>query len=343
MVFSRNSPALVLLIGLLLLVATGCATLADDPTPFDPGASERAALEASQVLHAPATGPSGSEAPPVTAALPESAQDPAPLAPPSSDTPSPDAGLGFHAASPSAASEPPDIDPFAKEADGAEAEIEEYDPWEGYNATMFEFNRKVDKYVLKPTAKVYDKVVPNALQRGFANFFHNVRFVPRLLNNLFQAKFKGAGIEGGRFLINSTLGVAGFFDPAKYWLNLETPDEDAGQTLGAYGMKPGPYLILPLLPPFTLRDVTGFVIDIFLDPINYLVFPSVELDGAPSLIAHKNRGTTTIAQFGSRVYEILNDRSLNLEKFQGVEEATLDLYVAVRNAYLQKRKKAIKE
>jgi len=208
---------------------------------------------------------------------------------------------------------------------------------------MFEFNRKVDKYVLKPVAKVYDRIVPDALQRGFANFFHHVHFVPRLLNNLFQAKFKGAGIEGGRFLINSTLGVAGFFDPAKYWLSLETPDEDAGQSLGAYGVKPGPYLILPLLPPFTLRDATGFVIDIFLDPINYLVFPSIEVDGAPSLIAHKNRGTTTIAQFGSRVFEILNDRSLNLEKFQGVEEATLDLYVAVRNAYLQKRKKAIKE
>ncbi|TKB82154.1 MAG: VacJ family lipoprotein, partial [Nitrospira sp.] len=109
------------------------------------------------------------------------------------------------------------------------------------------------------------------------------------------------------------------------------------------GVTPGPYFILPLLPPFTLRDVTGFLIDIVLDPINYFVFPAIELNGAPSLIAHKNRGTTTIAQFGSRTYEIVNDRSLNLEKFQGVEEATLDLYVAVRNAYLQKRAKAIKE
>ena len=234
------------------------------------------------------------------------------------------------------------IDPFAKE-DEAGGKQEEYDPWEPYNGAVFEFNRKVDRYLLKPVAKAYNFVLPDAVQRGFSNFFQNVRFVPRLLNNIFQGKLKGAGIEGSRFLINSTLGVGGFMDPARHWFKLETPPEDFGQTLGVYGLKPGPYLMLPFLPPFTVRDATGFLVDIVLDPINYFVFPSIELDGAPSLIAHKNRGTTTIAQFGSRVYEIVNDRSLNLETYQGVEEATLDLYVAVRNAYLQKRAKAIKE
>jgi phospholipid-binding lipoprotein MlaA len=235
------------------------------------------------------------------------------------------------------------LDPFAKEDDAAGSTVEEYDPWESYNGVVFEFNRKVDRYVLKPVAKAYNFVLPDVVQRGVSNFFQNVRFVPRMLNNLLQGKLKGAGIEGGRFLINSTLGVGGFMDPARHWLKWETPPEDFGQTLGVYGVKPGPYLMIPLLPPFTVRDVTGFLVDIVLDPINYFVFPSIELDGAPSLIEHKNRGTTTIAQFGSRVYEIVNDRSLNLETYQGVEEATLDLYVAVRNAYLQKRAKAIKE
>jgi phospholipid-binding lipoprotein MlaA len=235
------------------------------------------------------------------------------------------------------------LDPFAKEDDAAGSTVEEYDPWESYNGVVFEFNRKVDRYVLKPVAKAYNFVLPDVVQRGVSNFFQNVRFVPRMLNNLLQGKLKGAGIEGGRFLINSTLGVGGFMDPARHWLKWETPPEDFGQTLGVYGVKPGPYLMIPLLPPFTVRDVTGFLVDILLDPINYLVFPSIELDGAPSLIEHKNRDTTTIAQFGSRVYEIVNDRSLNLETYQGVEEATLDLYVAVRNAYLQKRAKAIKE
>ena len=116
-----------------------------------------------------------------------------------------------------------------------------------------------------------------------------------------------------------------------------------GQTLGYYGVKPGPYLVLPLLPPFTVRDFTGYVGDVFLNPINWLVAPLIEVKNVPSIIAHKNRTTTSVIQFGARVEEIVNERSRNLEKYQGVEEATLDLYTAVRNAYLQKRAKAVRE
>ena len=108
-------------------------------------------------------------------------------------------------------------------------------------------------------------------------------------------------------------------------------------------MKPGPYLVIPFLQPFTVRDFTGYVVDIFLNPINWLVAPIIEVEGVPSLIAHKNRTTTTILQISVRVGEIVNERSRNLEKFQGVEEATLDLYTAVRNAYLQSRARAIQE
>jgi phospholipid-binding lipoprotein MlaA len=233
-------------------------------------------------------------------------------------------------------------DPFAQKGESL-SEQEEYDPWEPFNTVMFEFNRKLDKYILKPVAQVYEKVMPDALELGIRNFFRNVRFGPRLINNIFQVKFKGAGIEAGRFLVNSTLGLGGLFDPAKNLLGMETPDEDTGQTLGVYGVKPGPYLVLPILPPLTLRDFFGFLFDIGLDPINYFLFPSFEVDDWPSLIAHKNRDTTAFGQLGSRVEEIVNDRSLNLDKFQGVEEATVDLYSAVRNAYLQKRGKAIRE
>jgi phospholipid-binding lipoprotein MlaA len=126
-------------------------------------------------------------------------------------------------------------------------------------------------------------------------------------------------------------------------MNITTPEEDTGQTLGFYGVTPGPYIVLPLLPPFNLRDLVGFAGDIALNPINWLVAPIIEIDGVPSAIAHKNRMTSTMVQLGGRVFEIVNDRSLNLEKFQGVEEATLDLYAAVRNAYLQKRALAIRE
>lgn len=231
------------------------------------------------------------------------------------------------------------FDPFAKPG---EEGIEEYDPWEPFNTAVFEFNRQVDRWVLKPVAKGYNYVVPNPVQVGISNFFYNLRFPTRFLNNVFQGKFKGAGIEIGRFLLNTTVGVAGFFDLAKD-VDLVTPEEDLGQTLGFYGVKPGPYLVLPLLPPFTVRDFAGFLGDIALHPFNWLVAPIIEVEGVPSVIAHKNRVTTAVVQTGGRVFEIVNDRSLNLEKFQGVEEATLDLYTAVRNAYLQKRAKAIQE
>lgn len=205
-------------------------------------------------------------------------------------------------------------DPFAQPDENA---AEANDPWEPFNTVMFEFNRKVDKYALKPVAQAYNVVLPDAAQVGIDNFFRNVRFVPRLLNNLFQAKAKGAGIEMGRFLINGTVGIAGFFDPAKQWWHLDTPDEDAGQTPAVYGMHLGPYLVLPFLPPLTLRDSIGYVLDLGLDPVNWLVFPIIEVNHIPSIVAHQNRATSSIAQFGTRVGMITNDRSLNLEQFQG--------------------------
>jgi phospholipid-binding lipoprotein MlaA len=246
------------------------------------------------------------------------------------------------APAPSARPETPSdepLDPFA-EAYGDAGE--EYDPWEPVNANIFAFNLKVDRYVLKPVAKGYDFILPDVVQVGVSNIFSNLRFAPRFLNNVFQGKLKGAGIEVGRFLINSTVGLAGFFDLATK-IDLVTPEEDFGQTLGFYGVKPGPYVVLPFLPPFTARDFVGFVGDVFLNPINWLVLPVIEVEGVPSVIDHEDRMTTSIIQTGSRVGEIVNERSRNLQKYQGVEEATLDLYTAVRNAYLQKRAQAIRE
>jgi len=243
-----------------------------------------------------------------------------------------------HSSPPSTQSDEP-LDPFARADEGAG---EEYDPWEPMNANIFEFNRKLDRFVLKPVAKGYNFVMPDLVQVGVSNIFSNLRFAPRFLNNVFQGKVKGAGIEVGRFLINSTAGLAGFFDLARK-VDLVTPEEDFGQTLGFYGVKPGPYLVLPFLPPFTVRDFVGFVGDVFLNPINWLVAPIIEVNNVPSVIARHNRLTSSLIQTGSRVGEVINERSRNLEKFQGVEEATLDLYTAVRNAYLQKRAQAIRE
>jgi phospholipid-binding lipoprotein MlaA len=231
------------------------------------------------------------------------------------------------------------FDPFAK---SGEAGLEEYDPWEPLNTKVFELNRQLDRWILKPVAKGYDFIMPNPVQVGVSNFFYNTRFVPRLVNNILQGKFRGAGIETGRFLVNTTVGIAGFIDWASD-MNLKTPEEDLGQTLGFYGVKPGPYIIVPLYPPFTVRDFVGYVGDIFLNPIYWLALPVIEIGDIPSAIPHYNRTTTSLILFGAKVTDVVNDRSLNLEKYQGVEESTVDLYSAVRNAYLQKRAKAIQE
>lgn len=232
------------------------------------------------------------------------------------------------------------FDPFAKpDTEG----MEEYDPWESLNTKFFEFNRQLDRWILKPVAKGYNAVVPNVVQIGVSNVFYNSRVTPRLLNNLFQGKFKGAGIEVGRFLINTTVGIGGFFDVAQRF-NLTTPEEDTGQTLGFYGVKPGPYLMVPLLGPYTVRDLIGYGGDIVLNPIYWFIVPTMHnIDAIPTVVDVEERAATYAISIGARATEIVNDRSLNLEKFQGVEESTLDLYAAVRNAYLQKRAKAIRE
>ncbi|GJL65313.1 MAG: hypothetical protein NPIRA05_02840 [Nitrospirales bacterium] len=218
--------------------------------------------------------------------------------------------------------------------------IEEYDPWESYNVLAFEFNYQFDKYVLKPVAEGYNFIMPTEIQRSISNVFQNLRSAPRFLNNVFQGKFEGAGIELGRFLVNSTLGVGGLFDPAGVMFDMNTPLEDMGQTLGTYGTPPGPYLVLPFLGSFTARDAFGFVGDTFIDPFNWLVLPIIEVADAPRLVQHDD--TITFIQSGMKVGETINLRSLNLEKFQGVEEGTLDLYGAVRNGYLQQRAMEIK-
>lgn len=253
-------------------------------------------------------------------------------------TAAPLAAAASEPADPSA--EDPFFDPFARTDEPTGGE--EYDPWEPVNTKVFEFNRQVDRWVLKPVAQGYNAIVPNPVQIGISNVFYNIRFPSRLINNLAQGKLGGAGTEVGRFLLNSTFGLGGLVDVARH-LDITTPEEDTGQTLGYYGVKPGPYLVVPFLPPFTLRDFFGYLGDIALNPINWMVFPLIEVDGIPSLVAHTNRTTSTIAQTGMRVGEIVNDRSLNLEKFQGVEEATLDLYTAVKNAYIQKRRNQIRE
>lgn len=205
----------------------------------------------------------------------------------------------------------------------AEPVIEEYDPWMPFNEGVFAFNRQFDRILLKPVATVWDRVLPDQVQRSLKNAFDNLGMPRRVANNLLQGKGVGAVREVGRFLINSSVGVAGLFDVAKSAFGLRPGDEDTGQTLGVWGFRPGPYLILPILPPLTVRDGIGAAIDLALDPLSY-VLPFAAL--------------ATMAG-GKGV----NERSLTLDLFQSVEEGAVDLYSAVRNGYLQRRQKQIKE
>ena len=212
---------------------------------------------------------------------------------------------------------------------GAEAEFQttdatdgmDYDPWERFNEKTFWFNHDVlDRYALKPVATVWAKI-PDPVRHGLANAFHNLAMPDRLVNEVLQARFQEAGSEVARFLLNTTVGVAGFVDVATR-VGLEKSDADAGQTLGVYGAGPGPYLVVPLLPPLTVRDGIGYAVDSLLDPLSWFVTPFG-------------------ADFGRAAAKTVNERADNLKLYQDVEDASLDLYAAVRNGYLQRRQKSI--
>lgn len=203
-------------------------------------------------------------------------------------------------------------------------DLEQYDPWERFNEKMFEFNLRLDRYLMKPVANVYRKIMPEPFQLMISNGFDNIKFVPRVVNNLLQGKWEGAGRELARFLINSTAGIGGLFDPAKDYWGIQSSREDFGQTLGVWGAEPGPYLVLPFMEPMTVRDGVGRGLDTFLDPLSYFL---------PFLWD----------RLGMKVGEVLNDRALNYDLFEGFEDTTVDFYSSVRHFYLQRREKQIRE
>jgi phospholipid-binding lipoprotein MlaA len=213
----------------------------------------------------------------------------------------------------------------AEEAEGAGGGDDfDSDPWEPFNDKMFTFNREVlDRFVLKPVATAWDFVLPDQVQKGIHNIFDNLAVVRRVVNNSLQLKWAGAAKEVARFTINSTVGVVGFFDVAKDGFGIEQSDEDTGQTFGVWGMGPGPYLVLPFLPPLTVRDGIGYALDAAMTPYVYFI--------------------PWYANVGATATNTVNERSINLDRFERVAESTVDLYSAVRNAYLQRRAAAIRQ
>ena len=215
-------------------------------------------------------------------------------------------------ASPARAEEPP---PAAESAAAPEAPAEA-DPLESVNRKIFWFNDQLDVYILEPAAKAWDFVLPKRVETSISNFFWNLRFPIYLLNDTLQGKFKHAGMDVGRFLVNTTVGLAGFFDPATDW-GLELHWEDFGQTLGWWGVGPGPYLVLPILGPSGLRDGCGLIVDSAASVTPFFVDSYILL--------------------GARAVEIVNLRAQYLDTVRKAKESAFDYYSFVRNAYLQRR------
>ncbi|HEU4853234.1 MAG TPA: VacJ family lipoprotein [Telluria sp.] len=190
------------------------------------------------------------------------------------------------------------------------------DPFEGFNRAMFTFNDKVDQVALKPAATAYKKVTPEFVQTGVNNFFSNLGDLWTGVNNLLQGKPKEGFSDFGRFGLNSTVGMLGFFDPAST-AGLSKHREDFGQTLGVWGVSSGPYLMLPILGPSTVRDTAALPLDWQGDPWSY-----------KDPVNWRNAGTAL---------RIVDQRAVLLDASNLMEEAALDRYEFMRDGFLQRR------
>ena len=193
------------------------------------------------------------------------------------------------------------------------------DPFESVNRGIYKFNDRVDRAVMRPVARAYRTVLPGFVRTGVGNFFSNINDVRVVLNNTLQGKFTTAYADFGRLVMNSTLGIGGIFDIASE-AGMEKHQEDFGQTLGWYGVPDGPYMMLPIFGPSTVRDTVGFGVDWVTDPVRYV---------DPTRAHNQLTGTRLV----HRRAELLDASS--------VLKTTLDPYQFIRDGYLQRRQNLV--
>jgi phospholipid-binding lipoprotein MlaA len=200
------------------------------------------------------------------------------------------------------------------------------DPLEGFNRGIYKFNDVADKAVIKPISKGYKAIAPTPVRTGINNFFDNLRTITSVFNNLLQLKFANAFSESGRFVINTTFGLAGFIDVAGMD-KIPVHREDFGQTLGHWGVSNGAYLVLPFFGPSTVRDASGLIVDTATtDPITY----------THNIGEIRLHNQLRVAQFIDKRTELLDASDI-------VDEASLDPYAFMRDAYLQHRASAVQD
>jgi phospholipid-binding lipoprotein MlaA len=198
----------------------------------------------------------------------------------------------------------------------AEPDVAIHDPWERMNRGIFAFNDALDRHLLEPVARAWDFVLPDAVETALSNSFQTLRFPIVFGNDVLQAKFGDAAVDVARFLVNMTVGVAGLFDPAQR-MGLEANDEDFGQTLAVLGVPEGPYFVIPLLGPSTVRDTAGRAADASSAVYTWFV---------PFWVS-----------FAMGV-DIVNQRSIHLESLAEERRQAFDWYAAARSAFLQNRR-----
>lgn len=194
------------------------------------------------------------------------------------------------------------------------------DPWQPFNRAVFKFNTDFDNAFLKPAAQAYQFITPEPLDEGITNFFNNIADATSAVNNVLQFKLSRAGSDVGRVFVNTTVGFVGFFDVASN-VGLPSYKEDFGQTLGYWGFGAGPYFMLPILGPSTVRDTFGLAGDIVLDP-----FFSLEEDEI---------------YWGFVTLRVIDRRADLLTAGELVDEAAIDRYTFIRDAYLQRRQNLV--
>lgn len=198
------------------------------------------------------------------------------------------------------------------------------DPIEGWNRAIFTFNDAIIEHIIRPAYKGYEYVTPGFMRAGIKNFFHNVAFPVRFVNNVLQGKGKAAGVEMSRFVLNTTAGLGGFFNVAKHHKPIvPVEDEDLGQTFGVWGFGEGFYIVWPLIGPSTVRDSAGLVGDYFLSPITYI--------------------KPWEAGLGARAVNVFNNLDDVLDLYDHLKSAAIEPYSSVRDAYVQYRRARIEK
>ena len=202
--------------------------------------------------------------------------------------------------------------------------------FEKTSRAIFKFNMGFDKAILKPVAKGYNKL-PEPIRNGTSNFTSNVATLLSIPNHILQGDVRGAGDATASFLINTTIGIVGLANPAEK-LGLNAQKEDVGQTLGAYGIGPGCYFVLPVLGPTTARDSIGMIADSFVDPFAHITWREKELFGiSGSQVDYLTVKGTTAVDF----------RADNEVNFDSLEKNSIDLYASFKSLYLQDRENKI--